>query len=286
MGHQDSPNWVVFTDLDGTLLELETYAYDHAQPAVELLKTRQIPLIFCSSKTRTEQEFYRHKLKVQDPFIVENGSAVFIPEGYFNFSYPYHHSLPGYHIIELGAPVAEIRRAVAELRSRLHLTCWGYADLSLAEISRLTGLDEAAAQRASQREHSETLLKADFSPEIFRQFRQALAQKGLDCVAGSKFYTITGRGGNKGEAARLLSGLFQRKWGNILTVGLGDGLNDEPLLAAVDYPFLVQRPDGHWAELRLPGLEKVAGVGPVGWRSVIFDYLLLDDRCEKKVKEI
>lgn len=280
MDYQDRATWVVFTDLDGTLLELETYTYDHAQPAVELLKTRQIPLIFCSSKTRTEQEFYRHKLKVEDPFIVENGGAVFIPEGYFDFSYPYHQSIPGYHVIELGTPAAEIRRTVAEIRSRLHLDCWGYADLSLAEISQLTGLDEPAARRASQREYSESLLKADFSPETFRQFRQALAQEGLDCVAGSRFYTITGRGGNKGKTARLLSGLFQRKWSQVLTVGLGDGLNDEPLLAAVDYPFLVQRPDGCWADLRLPGLEKVAGVGPIGWQSVIFDYLRLNNLPE------
>ncbi len=280
MGRQDPPHWVVFTDLDGTLLELETYAYGQTYSAVAHLRERQIPLIFCSSKTRVEQEFYRHELKVEDPFIVENGSAVIIPEDYFDFTYPYHQSLPGYHIIELGTPVAEIRWAVAEIRTRLDLVCWGFADLSLAEISQLTGLDETAARRADRREYSETILKADFSPETFQPFRQALAQKGLDCVAGSKFYTITGLGGNKGQAALLLSDLFQRKFGNMVTVGLGDGLNDEPLLAAVDYPFLVQRPGGDWAELRLPGLEKVAGVGPAGWQRVIFDYLPLADQLE------
>lgn len=264
--------WVIFTDLDGTLLDLQTYSFHQAEAAVELLHARQIPLIFCSSKTRTEQEFYRGQLKVNTPFIVENGSAIFIPSGYFNFIYPYRKSLPGYHIIELGAPVAQIRQAIAEIRANLKLTCSGYADLSLAEICRLTGLDEAAARRASQREYSETILTADFSPETLRQFQNALAQKGLVCVAGSRFYTITGQGCDKGQAVLLLTELFRRKFGSVVTLGLGDSLNDVSLLAAVDRPFLVQQPGGRWAELNLPRLEKVVGIGPDGWQKVISDY--------------
>lgn len=261
--------WVVFTDLDGTLLELDTYSYQAAQPAVELLRARQIPLVFCSSKTRAEQEFYRHKLGVDAPFVVENGSTIFIPQGYFDFAYPYQRSLPGYDVIELGAPVTAIRRATAEIRARLNLTCYGYADLSLAEITELTGLGVDAAQHACQREYSETLLKSDFTPATLRQFQEALAQKGFACVAGSRFYTITGAGSDKGQATLRLTSLFRHKFGPIATVGLGDSPNDEPLLAVVDHPFLVQQPGGRWAELNLPRLEKVTGVGPAGWQSVI-----------------
>lgn len=261
--------WVVFTDLDGTLLELDTYSYHVAQPAVELLRTKQIPLVFCSSKTRAEQEFYRHKLRVDAPFIVENGSAVFIPNGYFDFAYLYQRSLPGYEVIELGTPVAAIRQAIAEIRADLGLDCYGYADLSLSEITRLTGLDADAAQRACWREYSETLLKSDFTPQTLAQFQQALARQGLVCVTGSKFYTIHGQRSDKGQAARLLINLFRRKFGSVITVGLGDGPNDASFLTLVNYTYLVQRPDHHWINLELPHLEKVNGVGPAGWQSVI-----------------
>lgn len=280
MGHQHPPHWVVFTDLDGTLLELETYAYDHAQPAVELLKTRQIPLIFCSSKTRGEQEFYRHELKVEDPFVVENGSAIFIPKDYFNFSYPYQKSASGYHIIELGRPVAEIRHSLAKIRTRLKLNFYGYGDLSIAEISRLTGLDEEGAKRAAQRDYSETILESELSPDLLPWLQRDLILEGLTGVTGSKFYTITGAGSDKGHAVLLLSVLFRRKFGRVVTIGLGDSSNDAPFLAVVDRPFLVQKSSHHWAELNLPHLEKVEGVGPVGWRNVIFDYLPLNGRCE------
>lgn len=261
--------WVVFTDLDGSLLELDTYSYQEAQPAVELLRTKQIPLVFCSSKTRAEQEFYRHKLGVDAPFVVENGSAIFIPQGYFDFAFPHQRSVPGYDVIELGAPVAAIRQVIADIRAALGLACYGYADLSLAEIIRLTGLDVDAAQRACRREYSETLLKFDFTPQTLSQFRQALARQGLVCIAGSKFYTISGSRSDKGQAVRRLVNLFRRKFGPVITVGLGDGPNDAPFLALVDYAYLIRRPNHHWIGLKLPYLKKVDGVGPAGWQSVI-----------------
>lgn len=269
MTFKDTTAWVIFTDLDGTLLDLDTYAYDQAQPAVEFLNARHIRLVFCSSKTRAEQEFYRQALKVEAPFVVENGSAIFVPETYFDFAYSYHRSLPGYRVIELGRPVAEIRRALVEIRAELGLSYWGYADLSLPEISRLTGLTEDQARRACQREYSESLLKFDFTPTTFSQFQAALAHRGWVCIAGSRFYTISDQKSDKGQAVRLLINLFRQQWGAVITAGLGDSPNDAPFLALVDHAYLVQKPDRRWFSLNLPHLEKVNGVGPVGWQRVI-----------------
>ena len=39
------------------------------------------------------------------------------------------------------------------------------------------------------------------------------------------------------------------------------------MLAAVDVPMLVQRPDETWADLDLGGLVRIEGVGPRGWCS-------------------
>ena len=79
---------VVFTDLDGTLLDHSTYSFAEAQPALALLKSKNVPLIFCTSKTRSEVEYWRGLLGNNHPFIVENGGAAFVPENYFNFPIP------------------------------------------------------------------------------------------------------------------------------------------------------------------------------------------------------
>jgi len=75
-------NILVFTDLDGTLLDSDTYSYKSALPALKLIKNKKIPLIFCSSKTKSEIEMYRKRIGNDDPFISENGGGIFIPKDY------------------------------------------------------------------------------------------------------------------------------------------------------------------------------------------------------------
>ena len=76
-----SPLLLVFSDLDGSLLDHHDYSFGAALPAIEALRQRGVPLILCSSKTRAEIEPLRARLDNRDPFIVENGAAVFIPCG-------------------------------------------------------------------------------------------------------------------------------------------------------------------------------------------------------------
>ncbi len=250
---------VVFSDLDGTLLDLETYSCEEARPAVELLRSRGIPLVVCSSKTRAEIEHHRRELGLDAPFIVENGSAIFIP------------AREGCSVIELGLPVAEVRSRLAGLGGELGRTLRGYADLPLSEIRRLTGLDEGAAQRASLREYSETLLQESFTPEALDRLQEALAACGLSGAAGSRFVTVTGRGADKGQATRLLLERYRQENPCLISVALGDGSNDGPMLAAVDLPYLVRKPAGSWAETGVARLAQVEGVGPAGFHEVIVD---------------
>ena len=44
----------IFTDLDGTLLDHDTYSWAPAAPAIERIKKLGIPLIAISSKTLAE----------------------------------------------------------------------------------------------------------------------------------------------------------------------------------------------------------------------------------------
>lgn len=70
---------IIFTDLDGTLLDRQTYSWDAARPALGLIKERSIPLALCSSKTRAEIEVIRKELDNPDPFICENGGGNLYP---------------------------------------------------------------------------------------------------------------------------------------------------------------------------------------------------------------
>jgi len=261
---------ILYTDLDGTLLDLQTYSFEESFEAVQLLKSHRIPVIFCSSKTRAEQMHYLQELKIQDPFIVENGSAIFIPEGYFDHSVPRGSRKNNFHIIELGASSRHIRTVFEEMRCNLSHALYGYRDLSIDKISEITGLNTEAARNAANREYSETILEGvdQLGKEEFEQFKSALHRHGISCLSGGKFHTMIDSQSDKGKAIQLLSSIYRDNRGDLSSIGVGDSENDEPLLRAVDRPYLVKKPGNYWEDIDVPGLKKINAIGPVGWSKL------------------
>jgi mannosyl-3-phosphoglycerate phosphatase family protein len=258
---------LIFTDIDGTLIDFATYSFTEAADTVKEVLARHIPLILCSSKTRAEQESLRQVLAIPDPFIVENGSAIFIPPGTFPIPFA-HRWVTNWQVIELGVAAATIQAALVAVRQETGLVFQGYADLSTAEVAHHTGLTMAAAAHAQHREYSETIV-TPLSSEALTQLEAALAQRGLTIVSGGKFYTVMGAHSDKGRAVTHLTALYRQKLGNIVTIGLGDSANDRPLLMAVDRPYLVQKPDGTWQAMDGVAVEWVAAAGPSGWQWVV-----------------
>jgi len=258
---------IIFTDLDGTLLDLETYSYTKALPSINYLRKQGVPVVFCSAKTRAEQEVYRRELQINDPFIVENGGAVFISQGYFPFDFEYHKVEDGYHVIELGIPYHRIREILAQIRDDTGLNFRGFGDMSAEEVASLTSLDLEAAQRAKAREYDETL-NLEGTPDEINRVLNAIRKTGLNYTSGGRYYDVTGPN-DKGKATRILIDLFRSKLGQIKTIAIGDSPNDLPMLSAVDIPVLVQKPGGTWEEIDIPHLHRVEGVGPEGWARAV-----------------
>jgi mannosyl-3-phosphoglycerate phosphatase len=260
---------VVFTDLDGTLLDHHTYSYDAARPALEKLREKAIPLIMVSSKTRVEIEALRKEMDNQDPFIPENGGAVFIP-GDYDLSVPDHAiEMAGYGVILLGLQASRIAEAFNELAAKLPLRA--LSRMSAAEVAELTGLSPAQAHAAQNREFGEAFILDDpeLEESILNREVQAL---GLRLTRGGRFWHLLGEN-DKGRAVSILSDLFRKKYSDAITIGFGDAPNDEPMLAAVDQPVLVARPDGTHQKLRVPNLTKIPFPGPSGVNHALLSLL-------------
>lgn len=259
---------LVFTDLDGTLLDSRTYSYAKSLAAINRLKENGIPIIFCSAKTRAEQEVYRRALGLFHPFVVENGGAIFIPRGYFPFPFDYQKTVNDLLTIELAIPRRRVRRLLARIGRENDFRFKGFTDMSAVEVAEITGLNLESARLARQREYDEPV-KLDSSGETaFAKFLAKLGEAGLNWSYGGRLYHVMG-GGGKGKAVEILSGLYRRILGEIRTIGLGNGLNDSQMLSQVDIPVLVQKKDHSWENINLPRLRKVRGVGPEGWSKAI-----------------
>ncbi|MDZ4201099.1 MAG: HAD-IIB family hydrolase [Gallionella sp.] len=259
---------IIITDLDGTLLDAARYSFEPALPALNQVRKHDIPLILCSSKTRAEMEVIRSQLDNEHPFITENGGGIFIPRGYF--SAPFEAEDCGdYRLITLGTPYAEIRRRFILLRDELQVQARGFGDMTADEVAALTGLGLEDAQRARQREFDEPFV---FEGEPDRNFLHAIEESGLSWTEGRIFH-IMGRH-DKGRAVSLLKALYEKQGDAVETIGLGDSLNDLPMLRAVDVPVLVMHDDGsHDARIAIAGMVKTRLPGPAGWNDSVLRLL-------------
>ena len=264
---------VIFTDLDGTLLDAASYSFDAARPALALIDRLHIPLVCTSSKTRAEIEALRRRLGNHHPFISENGGGVFIPPGYFSGAThettPHTAAIGGYEALLLGLPYAEIRARFTELRSARHAAVRGFGDMSAAQVSALTGLSEAEAALARQRDFEEPFV-FDGAPD--EAFLHAIEARKLNWTQGRIFHILGDH--DKGRAVRLLLDRFRTAYGAVSSIGLGDGYNDLPMLAAVDHAVLVRHPGGGYdARIDLPGLIRTKLPGPAGWNAAVLELL-------------
>jgi mannosyl-3-phosphoglycerate phosphatase len=276
--------FVVFSDLDGTLLDSGSYSFDAAREALDLLRRQGIPLVLVSSKTRAEIEPLRARLQNTDPFIVENGGGLFVPEGYFRFV-PEGSSRQGsYHVVVLGTPYPRLRQALAELRQAIGTVVRGFGDMTVEEIVERTGLTPAEAALARRREYDEPFA-LDGPPELLAELTRLAEARRLHVTSGGRFHHLMGPS-DKGRACRELIRCYRRHYAaeadSLQTIALGDSLNDLPLLAAVDRPVLVQKPEGSYdPAIQLPNLIRAPGIGPAGWNRALLELLQKKNRSQR-----
>jgi mannosyl-3-phosphoglycerate phosphatase len=274
VGGEGMENPVIFTDLDGTLLDHGTYSFEPAIPALGLIEERGIPLVICTSKTRAEIEKYRIELGNRHPFISENGGGIFIPHGYFgSIALPPGMDIElmdGLSVIRLGSRYPDLRRAVEELRME-GFAITGFGDMTAEEVAALTGLSLDAALLAKEREFDEPFLFEDTGEDGDR-LEHAVRAKGFNLTMG-RFFHILGES-DKGRAFSIVADLYREKLGEIITIALGDSPNDIPMLERTDIPILVKKPNGkHDPRVHLPRLIRAEGVGPSGWNAAIISLL-------------
>ena len=260
------PKFVIFSDLDATLLDHYTYSFQAATEALELIESKKIPLVICSSKTRKEIEHYRKLLNNKCPFISENGGGIFVPNSYFSKEFKYDKEIEGYKVIELGTLREALIATLRSIADETGIEIRGFSEMSLSEIAELTTLDDDIAKLAMERDYSEPfLVDGDDAPAI----EEEIKSRGYRHTRGGRFHHILG-GNDKGKAVEILTNLYKSELCDIKTVGLGDSLNDLPMLKSVDIPVIVQKPNGDYDPgIQLPNLTYADGSGPSGWNSSI-----------------
>lgn len=246
---------MVFTDLDGTLIDHDTYDYAPAIPAIEAINRLSAGLVLASSKTAPEISRLRQKLGGECwPAIVENGAGVLPP---FVTECP--------DALQYGAVRSALECVPTELRA---LFC-GFCDVDVEQVVQMTGLSPGDAALAQERSFSEP---GNWSgtPSQKDAFLTALGKHGVTAQQGGRFLTLS-LGNNKVDQMRKIIDTYRPRY----TIALGDAPNDIAMLEHADIGIVVANP----TRPPLPPLEtedagriiRTKEAGPVGWNLAVFD---------------
>lgn len=251
------PLLVVFSDLDGTLLDHETYDWSAARPALERLIGLGCPVILSSSKTAAEILPLQQAMRLERfPAIVENGAGII-----------------GLDAVQAPADTtyAQIRDRLDALPAALRAGFHGFGDMTLTELRDRTGLDEAAARRAQNRDFSEPGIWTGSEADR-RSFEAALLEQGLAVQQGGRFLTVSDGRSKADGMGRILAHYRPRQ-----SLALGDAPNDIDMLQTAGFGIIINNP--HRPPLPpLPGeatgrITRTRLPGPEGWNTAVNDFV-------------
>ena len=260
---------LIFTDLDGTLLNQDDYRYDPVLPVLETLKAQGVPVVPVTSKTRREVEELCKAMDLREPFITENGSGVFIPLGDTRFTLSAAEPWEDYHLLKLGCTYAEARAGLKTLSQRLGEPLRGFGDLSVEEVQERTGLSQEEAELAKTRDFTEPFVTpSHIAPEAIKAAAQ---DAGFRVTVGDRFSHLISPNAGKGRAAKLLIEAYQSNYPNetIQTIGLGNSPNDRDMLEVVDHPIIVPGKNGPHPGLTGQNWAVAPAPGSQGWAEAV-----------------
>ena len=275
---------LIFTDLDGTLLDDTDYRFDEASSCLSELEQRGIPVIPVTSKTLVEVLELRKRLDLKTPFIVENGAAIYLPCDsmplYANRQPPMTHQVTidqtAYWCYTPGRRIAFWQELLARQDSKFSSLYTTFSSLEIEQIGALTGLNERAAKQASEREFSDPIVWQGNSDQR-KEFIQCLSAQGITVVDGGRFLHLMDTQADKGRALVWLEKWINSQLNNTecIALALGDSENDISMLNAANTALLVRSKKHPFPKVTSSKYQFQSRLfGPAGWSELVSQQLI------------
>lgn len=198
---------IIFTGLDGMLLSARELNYKKTTIVFQELEQKNIPLIPTTNRTRAEVEELLQKFQLVNPFIVEYGSGIFIPQDNSHFSAPATNIVDNYHLHQLGCSYTEARAGLKVVQEEINKILRGFGDMDEENIKSLIDDSKMAARKAKAREFSEYFLTPN-RLEI-KQLEEVAEEYGFKIFPGTNLSLIMAQGASNTKAIEWLVQNYQ-----------------------------------------------------------------------------
>ena len=265
---------IVFTDMDGTLLNHQDYDFSDALNTLSRLRERDIKVIPNTSKTFAEMQVLCDKIGLEQAFIIENGAAIYLPQHWFSYC-PSSCRVQGkYFVKEFARSRRHALDILKQIAPAFKSEFEAFSDISTARIASLTGLNPAHAALAAQRGYAEPIvwLSSDSRRD---EFIERLREAGGHVVRGGRFIHL-GDHCDKSSAMQWACELFSQYFKQAhISLALGDGMNDQQMLESADVSCVIKSPvNPPLIVNKQTHLYRSETSGALGWAHMIERILL------------
>ena len=250
---------LIFTDLDGTLLDRDTFKFDEIKQYLKKLLSKGIFIIPNTSKTEKEILKFNHELGSSLPYIAENG-AVISGLDLLNSTLPNELILSR----EKGDLLNIFKNSVP---LNLQHKCRWLSEMNKKKQSLIFGLENEKLKLALDRKYTIPFLFEGNKNEK-KELYKIVKKKGLALQEGGRVINLTDKI-NKAKALKVFVRFFKKNNKNVKTIAVGDNYNDLDMLKISDFPCLVFNDKFTLDQIPINDLITTNKPSPEGWADVI-----------------
>ena len=272
--------YVIFTDLDGSLLDHYDYSWTAASDALNAAKNHNIPIVINTSKTRSEVKTLHSELQLEhSPYVVENGSAIIFPSINSDLlvhikSHSQYQLLNDQHIYVLGENRADLCQWLNLIKESQPFKFESYQDWTTEQLMDKTGLTRAKAIESQKKEFSEPFQWFDTDDNL-EKFIKLAEEKGYSILKGGRFFHLQGAI-TKASAVHFFKqyqSLLYPKASALNFIALGDSHNDVDMLNHADLAICIKSPVNKFPQVDNQAVIYSEDCGPKGWNKEILNFL-------------
>ena len=251
---------IIFTDLDGTLLNEENFSFKQIITFIKnLLKLDNFAIFFISSKTKEEMINLRKKMNINVPLIYENGAGIY--------------DLKFCNLIKepLKKNIVLAKQKIKEIKKKTNLflglkSSIRFLDsMDFKEVKMILGLPTDEIKFAIDRKFTRLFL---FDGAESNLKNQAL-EHGLSINKGGRVYSISDNF-TKADAFKFVKKKIKKNYPHSSFIGLGDSENDKKLLEAVDFACIIKNKNKQLnLNKKTNFIFRSKYEAPFGWREII-----------------
>ena len=273
--------YLIFTDLDGTLLDHENYSFGTNKKTISTIINNKNEIIFNTSKTFSECKKLLKELKLLNmPFSTENGAVIYFPKIRFN-KIKNSSSFGRYWSVRIAKLSSKNWYQFLKLKQKKY-NFFIAQDLSPKILKKYTNLNNT--NMMLDREASQIILWEDNLTKLKLFKKDLKSEKDGVLIKGSRFMQISSIC-NKRIAKKLISHAYDiqfRDKYSINTIALGDSKNDIDMLNSCKYSCLIKNSSDAYPKLRLnkKNVFKSSKIAPDGWSEVLYK---LNKTLENKI---